>query len=82
MVVRHTTRTASEANPSGALPSEGFAHPHREAASIVPQVAANCCGRPQAGGRQRTSSHGGPVRVEERVGASGFPPASAGLRVL
>src|ERR1044071_4696513 len=74
MVVRHTTRTASEANRCGKLRTDGFA---RETASAVPPLAANCCGQRVATGRHLTSSHGRPARAEGRVGASGFPRANA-----
>lgn len=77
MVVRHTTRTASEANHCGKLPAGGFAHRHRETASAVPPLAANCCGQQATTGRQLTSSHGRPARAEGRIGASGFLLANA-----
>src|SRR5262245_51888082 len=69
MVVRHTTRTASEANRCGKLRTEGFAPRHRETVSAVPPLAANCCGQRAATGRQLTSSHGRPARAQARVGA-------------
>ena len=77
MVVRHTTRTASEANRCGKLRTDGFAHRHRETVSAVPPLAANCCGQRAETGRQLTSSHGRTAQAEGRVGVSGFPPANA-----
>src|SRR5690349_17643682 len=71
MVVRHTTRTASEANRCGKLRAGGFAHRHRDTVSSVPTLAANCCGHQATTGRQLTSSHGRPDQAEGRVGASG-----------
>lgn len=77
MVVRHTTRTAREANRCGERSSARLTHRQRAIVAAMPHLAANGCSGRQAHGYHHTLPHGRPAWARGRVGATGFPQASA-----